>query len=48
VLEPRLPPAIFYNLLVSARAPASGGRSQIRRVNGSALQGSTHATAATR
>ena len=29
VLEPRLPPAIFYNLLVSARVPAGGvGRSR--------------------
>ena len=23
LLEPRLPPALFYNLLISARAPAS-------------------------
>jgi ubiquinone/menaquinone biosynthesis C-methylase UbiE len=37
VLEPRLPPAIFYNLLVSARAPASGGRSAAPRVNGSVV-----------
>ena len=29
LLEPRLPPAIFYNLLVSARAPAAvAGRSR--------------------
>jgi ubiquinone/menaquinone biosynthesis C-methylase UbiE len=35
LLEPRLPPALFYNLLVSARAPASGGRSRSKRVNGS-------------
>jgi SAM-dependent methyltransferase len=26
VLEPRLPPAIFYNLLISARAPAAARR----------------------
>jgi hypothetical protein len=39
MLEPRLPPAIFYNLLVSARAPASGGRSGTPRVNGSAMGG---------
>ena len=35
LLEPRLPPAIFYNLLVSARAPRSGGNSGSKRVNGS-------------
>jgi ubiquinone/menaquinone biosynthesis C-methylase UbiE len=36
LLEPRLPPALFYNLLVSARAPRSGGdRAAPKRVNGS-------------
>jgi ubiquinone/menaquinone biosynthesis C-methylase UbiE len=35
LLEPRLPAALFYNLLVSARAPKSGGRSPSKRVNGS-------------
>jgi ubiquinone/menaquinone biosynthesis C-methylase UbiE len=35
LLEPRLPPALFYNLLVSARAPQSGGgRAASKRVNG--------------
>jgi ubiquinone/menaquinone biosynthesis C-methylase UbiE len=34
VLEQRLPPAIFYNLLISGRAPASSGRGRTRRVNG--------------
>jgi hypothetical protein len=33
LLESRLPPAIFYNLLVSARAPVGGGRSATR-ING--------------
>jgi hypothetical protein len=36
LLEPRLPPAIFYNLLVSAQAPRSGGTARGKRVNGSA------------
>jgi ubiquinone/menaquinone biosynthesis C-methylase UbiE len=48
VLEPRLPPAIFYNLLVSARAPASGGHSRTRRVNGSARSARSQSAAATR
>jgi ubiquinone/menaquinone biosynthesis C-methylase UbiE len=42
LLEPRLPPAIFYNLLVSARAPRSGGRSGPRRLNGSSVNGRSH------
>ena len=41
VLESRLPAAIFYNLLVSARAPGSGGRSRTRRMNGAALRSET-------
>src|SRR5215218_8038865 len=48
LLEPRLPPAIFYNLLVSARVPASGGRGRMRPVNGSALNGRSHAAPAAR
>jgi ubiquinone/menaquinone biosynthesis C-methylase UbiE len=35
VLEPRLPAALFYNLLVSARAPRSQGGSAPVRANGS-------------
>ena len=35
VLERRLPPAIFYNLLISGRAPATSGRSK----NGRPLDG---------
>ena len=34
VLERRLPPAIFYNLLVSGRAPAASGRGRTRHVDG--------------
>ena len=37
-LESRLPPAIFYNLLVSARAPASDGRAATRRAAGAGAQ----------
>jgi ubiquinone/menaquinone biosynthesis C-methylase UbiE len=48
LLEPRLPPAIFYNLLVAARAPASGGRSRPRPVNGSTVNGRPHPAAAAR
>ena len=48
VLESRLPPAIFYNLLISARAPASGGRSTTRRVNGSAARTNGQPAAAAR
>jgi ubiquinone/menaquinone biosynthesis C-methylase UbiE len=48
LLEPRLPPAIFYNLLVSARAPQSGGRAGERRVNGAAANGRAHPAAAAR
>ncbi len=48
MLEPRLPPAIFYNLMVSARAPATGGRSRTRRVNGSARPGRAQSAAAAR
>jgi ubiquinone/menaquinone biosynthesis C-methylase UbiE len=48
VLESRLPPAIFYNLLISARAPAAGGRSTTRRVNGSAARTSAQPAAAAR
>ena len=36
VLERRLPPAIFYNLLVSGRAPAQGRRETTRRDGASA------------
>jgi ubiquinone/menaquinone biosynthesis C-methylase UbiE len=35
LLEPRLPAALFYNLLVSARAPQSSGGTSSGRVNGS-------------
>ena len=38
VLEARLPPAIFYNLLVSARAPAGDGAAASPRLNGSAAR----------
>jgi ubiquinone/menaquinone biosynthesis C-methylase UbiE len=38
LLEPRLPPAIFYNLLISARAPRSGEKARGKRVNGSAVR----------
>ena len=39
VLEGRLPPAIFYNLLMSARAPAqSGGSANGRPLNGTRAQ----------
>ena len=48
VLEARLPPAIFYNLLVSARAPASGGRSAPRPERGSRINGQAHPAAAAR
>jgi ubiquinone/menaquinone biosynthesis C-methylase UbiE len=47
-LESRLPPAIFYNLLISARAPASGGRSATRAVNGSRVNGRVQPAAAAR
>ena len=48
LLEPRLPPAIFYNLLVAARAPESGGRAGGRRVNGASANGRAHPAAAAR
>jgi SAM-dependent methyltransferase len=48
VLESRLPPAIFYNLLISARAPASSGRSTTRRVNGSPARKRAQPVAAAR
>src|SRR4051812_29778066 len=48
LLEPRLPPAIFYNLLVSARAPEMGGRAGGRRVNGASANGRTHPATAAR
>src|SRR5215207_4879881 len=48
VLEPRLPPAIFYNLLVSARAPVSSGRSAAAPVGDAALNGRGQPAAAAR
>src|SRR3954453_14586236 len=48
LLEPRLPPAIFYTLPVSARAAASGGRTHTRPVNGSAANDRSRPAAATR
>jgi ubiquinone/menaquinone biosynthesis C-methylase UbiE len=48
MLERRLPPAIFYNLLVSARTPAAGGRSKPRPVNGTTVNGRAHSAAAAR
>src|SRR3954454_14997768 len=48
LLEPRLPPAIFYNLLMSARAPESGGRAGERRVNGASANGRGQGAAAAR
>jgi ubiquinone/menaquinone biosynthesis C-methylase UbiE len=44
LLEPRLPPAIFYNLLVSARAPRGGGKSGGKHVNGTAVRSAEWAT----
>jgi ubiquinone/menaquinone biosynthesis C-methylase UbiE len=39
LLEPHMPAAIFYNLLVSARAPRGGGKSSSSgRVNGTAVR----------
>ena len=48
VLEPRLPPAIFYNLLVSARAPVSSRRSAAAPVGDAALNGRGQPAAAAR
>jgi hypothetical protein len=38
LLEPHLPPAIFYNLLVSGRVPRRGGRSANGHVNGASVR----------
>jgi ubiquinone/menaquinone biosynthesis C-methylase UbiE len=38
VLEQRLPPAIFYNLLIAARVPAQSGRAHAPHSNGSTAQ----------
>ena len=48
VLESRLPPAIFYNLLISARVPAADGRSAGPRARSSRVNGHAHPAAAAR
>ena len=48
VLESRLPPAIFYNLLMSARTPAGGGQTATRPAGSSRVNGRAHPAAAAR
>src|SRR5215212_8158143 len=48
MLEPRLPAAIFYNLLVSARVPQRGGKAGDSHVNGASVNGRVQRAAAAR